>query len=129
MPDLRPQASPSALTPRQDRIEQSLVRLLAGDATRSQLREVVYEYADLHRLQGSTPERSIAMLKSLVHRGLPGLLPRRGQETGDGAEMTAMIVRWYTRRFNEGGAGATLAHARVNDADERPTSGPAPASI
>ena len=128
MPDLHPQARPSALTPRQDRIEQSLVRLLAGGAPRSQLRERVYEYADLHRLQGSAPERSLAMLKALVHRGL-GSQPRRGPEPGHGADMTEMIVRWYTRRFSEAGAAAAPAYARVSDEEERPTSGPAPARV
>jgi hypothetical protein len=119
MPELHPHARPSTLTPRQDRIEQSLVRLLAGGATRSQLRELVYEYADLHRLQGSTPDRALVMLKEIVHRAVPRSSPRLGSAPGEAADTMAMIVRWFMGRFAGGESGVVLADARPAEGDER----------
>ncbi|MEO6528158.1 MAG: hypothetical protein ABIP93_16165 [Gemmatimonadaceae bacterium] len=106
-------AARATLTPRQDRIERTLVRLLAGDAPRSQLRELVYEYADLHRLQGSTSDRALGMLQEIVTRASPRT-PDLGSAAGDAGDTMAMIVRWYVRRFAGGRIGVVLSDAPIN---------------
>ena len=116
MSELHPHADrPSTLTPRQDRIEESLIRLLSLQSTRSQVREVVYELADLHRLQGLSADRAIGQLKSVVQRGLFASARRSDLTAGIATETMAMVVRWYQQRFTRTTAGAPLADARVAD--------------
>lgn len=117
---LPPAAGPVTLTPRQDRIEQTLARLLRRRATRSELREVVYQYADLHRLQGMAPERAVGALQAVVRAALAVQRPQPVGEEQEPASLPAdlmsMIVRWHATRFHRGRAVAALADAVVEQA-------------
>jgi hypothetical protein len=102
------------LTPRQDRIEDALVRALASGATRSTLREIVHEYTDLQRLQGIAPEQIVASLTLLVRRAAPRMRAHEDSLAGDSPEERSMlIVRWCSARCyrldlagrSEGGEG------------------------
>lgn len=99
-----PAGAPVRLTPRQDRIERALARLLRRDATRSELREVVYQYADLHRLQGLAEERAVGQLESLLRGTLAEMGPRHDDTaqpvTDDAAARIPLILHWYRRRFH-----------------------------
>lgn len=90
------------LTPRQDRIEDALVRILSAGGTRSELRDVVHQYADLLRLQGVSADRAIGSLKAVVHRALPKMWARNDSTAGDSAaDFTAMSARWCAERFQQ----------------------------
>ena len=101
MTELQPQADgPAVLTPRKDRIEQALARLLTRDATRSELREVVYQYADFHRIQGLAPDVAVSALRLIARRSLSTRRPASLHGDIDSAEVTvAMMTRWYERRY------------------------------
>src|SRR5215212_1674127 len=93
--------APAQLTPRQDRIEGALVRALVSGATRSELRDIVHEYADLLRLQGSPPERTIASLRALVRRAAPRMPFRADSVACDSPEdRLNLIVRWCSAWLN-----------------------------
>jgi hypothetical protein len=102
------------LTPRQDRIEDALVRALASGATRSRLRDIVHEYTDLQRLQGIAPEQIIASLKSLVRRAAPRMRVHEDSLAGDSPEERSMLItRWCSVRCYRG--DTTDAHAFGED--------------
>lgn len=85
------------LTPRQDRILAAIDRVLRTRGTRSELREVVYQFADLVKLQGIPPERAIGALKAIAQRSTMAL---EAPPVGDSADdRSAMIVRWYVARY------------------------------
>jgi hypothetical protein len=85
------------LTPRQDRIEAALDRVLRAGGTRTELRELVYQYADLARVQGIAPERALIAVKRIVERAS---LAVSGGAAGDSAaERLALVVRWCTARY------------------------------
>jgi hypothetical protein len=85
------------LTPRQDRIEAALDRVLRAGGTRTELRELVYQYADLARVQGIAPERALIAVKRIVERAS---LAVSGSAAGDSAaERLALVVRWCTARY------------------------------
>jgi hypothetical protein len=85
------------LTPRQDRIEAAIDRVLRAGGTRSQLRELVYQFADFARVQGTPADRAISALKAIAHRVT---MPRETSAVGDSADdRVAMIVRWCTARY------------------------------
>src|SRR4051812_12595226 len=56
------------LTPRQDRIEAAIERVLRAGGTRSELREVVQQYADHARIQQIPVERLVAMVEAVARR-------------------------------------------------------------
>src|SRR4051812_46539578 len=66
-PDL-PLYANRPLTPRQDRIEATIERVLRAGGTRSELRDAVYQYADHARLQQVPPERMVSMVKAVAMR-------------------------------------------------------------
>jgi hypothetical protein len=110
MTELHPQADgPAILTPRKDRIEQRLTNLLARHATRSELREVVYQYADLHRLQGIAPEHAQVTLKLIVRRAEPARTIHRDEDPGTTDETMAMLLRWYASRYYRSETTVSLA--------------------
>ena len=87
------------LTPRQDRIEAAIERVLSAGGTRSELREVVQQFADHARMQQISPERTITMVKAIALRA-----PASGNggsiAVGDSlADRMAMMVRWCTARY------------------------------
>lgn len=85
------------LTPRQDRLEAAIVRVLRAGGTRSELRELVQQYADAARAQQIPPERAIATVKALAQRAA---LASEGTAAGDSApERVAMMIRWCTARY------------------------------
>ena len=99
------------LTPRQDRIEDALVRALASGATRSQLRDLVHQYTDLLCLQGIAPERTIAALKSLVRRVAPRMPAREHSLAGDSPEdRLTLIVGWCSARCYRADLAAPRDH-------------------
>jgi hypothetical protein len=88
------------LTPRQDRIEEALVRGLVAGATRSELRNLVHQYCDLLRIQGVAPERTVSSLKSVARRAVPRMQARDDSIAGDSAEeLMTLIVRWCSARL------------------------------
>ncbi|MFL5605929.1 MAG: hypothetical protein ACJ8AD_05750 [Gemmatimonadaceae bacterium] len=85
------------LTPRQDRIEAAIDRVLRAGGTRTELRDLVYQYADLARVQGIAPERALVAMKGLVERSSVAL---NGSAAGDSAaERLALVVRWCMARY------------------------------
>jgi hypothetical protein len=84
------------LTPRQDRIEASIDRVLRAGGTRTELRELVYQYADLARVQGIAPERALSAVKRIVERASLAVSGAVGESP---AERLALVVRWCTARY------------------------------
>jgi len=98
------------LTPRQDRIEGALVRALVSGATRSELRDIVHQYVDLLRLQGTPPERTIALLRAIVRRAAPRMPFREDSVACDSPEdRMSLIVRWCSARLD----GADVSEPRL----------------
>lgn len=92
--------APRPLTPRQDRIEAAIQRVLRAGGTRSELRELVHQFADLARLQGIPPERAIARVEEVAARAADVMVPRAVVAVGDSAsDRLAMIVQWCTARY------------------------------
>ena len=87
----------SQLTPRQDRLEGALVRALVAGAPRSEVREIVREYADLLTMQGVSPDQTISTLQTVARRARPRMRERDESIAGDSADdRMAMIARWCT---------------------------------
>lgn len=92
--------SASALTPRQDRIEASVERVLRSGGTRSELRELVEQFADLTRLQGLPPERAVSRIKAVAMRAAMTMTHESEPAVGDSlTDRIAMIVRWCASRY------------------------------
>jgi hypothetical protein len=88
------------LTPRQDRIEASIERVLRTGGTRSELRDLVEQFADLARLQGLPPERTVSRLKSVAMRATLAKAQDGEPAVGDApSDRIAMIVRWCASRY------------------------------
>jgi len=100
MPDAElPLYANRPLTPRQDRIEAAIERVLRAGGTRSELREAVYQYADYARMQQIPPERAITMVKAVAMRA-GSSAAAESHAVGDSmADRIAMIVRWCTARY------------------------------
>lgn len=89
------------LTPRQDRLEGSIVAVLSTHGTRSELRELVHELTDFLRMQGATLERTISVISALGARAIPAMSSYAERVVGDSAgDRIAMMIRWCTARFN-----------------------------
>ena len=87
------------LTPRQDRIESTIQRVLSSGGTRSELRDAVYQYADHVRMQQVPPERALQQLKAVAMRSMPHQ-SEAFQAVGDSlADRLTMMVRWCTARY------------------------------
>src|SRR4051812_4560938 len=87
----------SPLTPRQDRLEGALVRALVAGAPRSEVREIVREYADLLTMQGVSPDQTISTLQAVARRASSRMRERDDSIAGDSAEdRMALIARWCT---------------------------------
>src|SRR4051794_20074012 len=56
------------LTPRQDRIEAAIERVLRTGGTRSELREAVHQFADHARMQQIALERALILVKGVALR-------------------------------------------------------------
>jgi hypothetical protein len=97
-PDL-PLYANRPLTPRQDRIEAAIERVLRAGGTRSELRDAVYEYADHARLQQIPPERVITMVKAVAMRASTGAIATSEAVGESLADRLTMIVRWCTARY------------------------------
>ena len=97
-PDL-PLYANRPLTPRQDRIEATIERVMRAGGTRSELRDAVYQYADHARMQQIPPERAVSMVKAVAMRASIGTIPR-SEAVGDSlTDRLSMIVRWCTARY------------------------------
>jgi hypothetical protein len=88
------------LTPRQDRLEAAIERVLRAGGTRSELRELVEQFADLARVQGMPSERAISVLKGVASRALANAAIPIAPPVGDSpTDRLAMIVRWCAARY------------------------------
>ena len=100
MPDPElPLYASRALTPRLDRIEAAIERVLRAGGTRSELRELVNQYADYARMQQIPPERAITMVKAVAMRAASSAAARTFAVGDSMADRLAMIVRWCTARY------------------------------
>jgi hypothetical protein len=97
-PDL-PLYANRPLTPRQDRIEAAIERVLRAGGTRSELRDAIHEFADHARLQQIPPERVISMVKAVAMRASTDADARSHSVGESFADRLAMIVRWCTARY------------------------------
>jgi hypothetical protein len=100
-PDIvRMDPAPAPLTPRQDRIEATIVRLLHERASRSALRDAIEAFADHHRHQGIRPEQAIARLEVLASRAMSSVAACEPRGVGDSAtDRMSMVVRWCAARY------------------------------
>jgi len=81
-------------------VEGALVRALVAGAPRSEVREIVREYADLLTMQGVPPERTIASLQAVARRARPRMRERDASIAGDSADdRMTLIVHWCTARL------------------------------
>jgi hypothetical protein len=87
------------LTPRQDRIEAAIERVLRAGGTRSELREVVNQFADHTRMQQIPADRAINMVKAVAMRAASSAATESTAAGDSMAERLAMIVRWCTARY------------------------------
>ena len=88
------------LTPRQDRIEASIERVLRARGTRSELRDLVDQFADLARLLDIPAERAVARLKMVAMRAGSAMGEPTTVAVGDtAADRMAMVVRWCAARY------------------------------
>lgn len=95
-----PDAPQRPLTPRQDRLEGSIVAVLSANGTRSELRDLVHELADVFRLQGVSEDRAIATMRALGSRAMPAMAERSSGVVGDSADdRIGMMTQWCTARF------------------------------
>ena len=97
-PDL-PTFANRQLTPRQDRIEATIERVLRAGGTRSELRDAVYEFADFARIQQIPPERAITQVKVVALRAATAAATSSSAVGDSMADRLAMIVRWCTTRY------------------------------
>lgn len=105
----------SQLTPRQDRLEGALIRALVAGAPRSEVREIVREYADLLTMQGVSPDQTISTLQTVARRARPRMRERDESIAGDSADdQMAMIARWCT-------AWVYRPHSAPSDTRQPPT--------
>lgn len=87
------------LTPRQDRIESTIERVLRAGGTRSELRDAVYQFADHVRMQQVPPERALMQLKAIATRALSGRVETADAVGESMADRLVMMVRWCTVRY------------------------------
>jgi hypothetical protein len=87
------------LTPRQDRIEAAIERVLRAGGTRSELRELVQQFADHARMQQIPVERTIAMVKTVAMRAANSAAAWSSTAGESFDERLALIVRWCTARY------------------------------
>ena len=97
-PDL-PLYANRPLTPRQDRIEATIERVLRAGGTRSELRDAVYQFADHARMQQVPPERAITMIKAVAMRASTSSAAAASSVGDSMADRLAMIVRWCAARY------------------------------
>ena len=83
-------------------MEAALLQVLRTQGTRSELRAIVYELADLFRLQGISAAHAADMIKIVAARA-SSAVPATGGAVGDslGDRMT-LIARWCAARYARG---------------------------
>lgn len=92
--------STSPLTPRQDRIEAAIEAVLRAGGTRSELRSLVYQFADLSRIQGMPVEHATQLVCELGERAAPHIAARGSTSVGDSAaDRVAMMAGWCAHRY------------------------------
>lgn len=87
------------LTPRQDRLERAIVQALRSRATRSELRDAVYQLADLFRLQGIAPDDGVSRIRAVAMRAATTMTETSSPAGDAPAERVANIVEWARRRY------------------------------
>ena len=94
------QAPSALLTPRQDRIEATITRVLRASGTRSALRVAVEQYADLMRAQGVPRERAIGNLEVMARQSTPSIAMGESASVGESvADRIELMARWFARRY------------------------------
>jgi hypothetical protein len=101
MTDIEIAASTPPLTPRQDRLEAEMVAVLRRGGTRSSLKMVVDEFADYARIQGTSPEHALRVVRSVAQRAGPEIAARGESGVGESAtDRMTMMVRWFKTRYH-----------------------------
>lgn len=97
--DLATASLPSPLTPRQDRLEAALLRVLRTNGTRSELRAIVYELVDHYRLQGMPLHQTADEIKRAAARAASSV-STNATAVGDSlADRMMLIARWCAVRY------------------------------
>jgi hypothetical protein len=88
------------LTPREDRLVAGIARVLREGGTRSELRALVYAYADMARAQGIALEGVTGELLSMVSRASSTPTLGAAAAVGDSpADRGALVSRWCATRY------------------------------
>ena len=87
------------LTPRQDRIEAAIERVLRARGTRSELRELVQEFADHARIQQIPLERALTTVKAVAMRAASSGAAAPSTAGDSLEERITLILRWCTARY------------------------------
>ena len=100
MTDMEITTAARPLTPRQDRLEAEIAEVLRRGGTRSSLRVLVEELADLARLQRMPPEDAISAVSAIAQHAGPTMVARGESAVGDSvSDRVTMMVRWIKARY------------------------------
>lgn len=88
------------LSTRQHRIQAAIEMVLRAGGTRSELRDLVYQFADFSRIQGLPVEHATQLVSELGERAAPHIAARGFTAVGDSvADRVAMMARWCELRY------------------------------
>lgn len=92
--------SSAPLITRQHRIEAAIEMVLRAGGTRSELRDLVYQFADFSRIQGVPVEHATQLVGELGERAAPDIAARGATAVGDSvADRVAMMAGWCQLRY------------------------------
>lgn len=93
-------AVPYTPTARQERLERAILDSLRASGTRSELRDLVIEFADYLRVRGVGAEQAIGAVRAIGVRATPFMNPDDVAAVGDSAsDRITMMVRWCSARY------------------------------
>src|SRR5258706_14733977 len=103
-PDMRTyvEPSPRPLRPRQDRLEAAIGAVLRTGGTRSELRPLVDQLADLFRMQGISLKRPLDTIRALGSRARPVRNDAEPAVSASPSKRLSLMERWGGERFNRG---------------------------
>ena len=88
------------LTPRKDRLEAAILGVLRAGGTRSELRELVSEFADYLQMCGVAVDDATSTLRALGTRATPFMNQHGQTAVGDSAtDRITMMVRWCADQY------------------------------
>lgn len=89
------------LTPRQHRLEDTILSVLMANGTRSELRELVTELADYFHRQRVPRTRAESVMCEIGARAAPFMRAGNRVAVGESAaDRIAMMVRWCRARYS-----------------------------